>query len=112
MSYNGNDFIKASKLANDLKFEEVNITDNHMETSLVLFMDENNGTWSVEGTYNGRYRLCYEYETACVIGKDLEAEIDGFIEVIRNAEEIEENNQEEFRILQEELWRNYGYGKN
>lgn len=112
MSYNGNDFMKASKLANELKFEEVNITDNHMETSLVLFMDENNGTWSVDGSYNGRYRLCYEYDTVCVIGKDLEAEIDGFIEAIRNADEIEENNMEEFRMLQDELWRNYGYGKN
>lgn len=112
MSYNGNDFMEASRLANELKFEEVNITENHMETSLVLFMDENNGTWSVEATYNGRYRLCYEYETVCVIGKDLEAEIDGYIEVIRNADEIEENNREEFRMLQDELWRNYGYGKN
>lgn len=112
MSYNGNDFMKASKLANELKFEEVNITDNHMETSLILFMDDNNGTWSIDGTYNGRYRMMWENEVVCVIGKDLEAEIDGFIEVMRNAKEIEENNMEEFRILQEELWQNYGYGKN
>lgn len=112
MSYNGNDFMKASKLANELKFEEVNITDNHMETCLILFMDENNGTWSIDGSYNGRYRMMWENETVCVIGKDLENQIDVFIQEWKEEQENEGKLSQDYIDYNNELWRNYGYGKN
>lgn len=112
MSYNGNDFMKASKLANELKFEEVNITDHHMETSLVLFMDENNGTWSIEGSYNGRYKLCYEYETVCVISKDLENQIDIFIQEWKEEQEMSDKLSSEYIETRDYLFREFGYGKN
>lgn len=105
-NYNPNDKQKALDLANKLQFENINITDNHMETSFVLFMDENNGTWSIDGTYYGKYKLSYENERICGIDKDLEDELDIFIEEHKNSDEVEKHQEEEFRDFQNELWKN------
>ena len=86
INYNPNDKQKALDLANKLQFENINITDNHIETSFVLFMDENNGTWSIDGTYYGKYKLSYENERICGIDKGLEDELDIFIEEYKNSD--------------------------
>lgn len=112
MSYNGNDFMKASKLANELKFEEVNITENHMETCLILFMDDRNGTWSIDGTYNGRYRMMWENESVCVIGKELENQIDVFIQEWKEDQEMADKLSSEYIETRDYLFREFGYGKN
>lgn len=106
INYNPNDKQKALDLANNLDFQEVNITNNHMETSLVLFMDDNNGTWSIDGTYYGKYKLSYEDERVESIEKDLEDQLDIFIEDERNSDERAEHEEESFRDFQNELWKN------
>lgn len=106
INYNPNDKQKALDLANSLTFEETNITNNHMETCFVLFMDENNGTWSIDGTYHGKYNLCWEDEVIIKIDKDLELQLDLFIDEYRNSDEIEKHQEEEFRDFQNELWIN------
>lgn len=106
INYNPNDKQKALDLANSLTFEEKNITDNHMETCLTLFMDENNGTWTVDGTYYGKYKLSYDGERVCSIERALEDELDRFIEEIRNLDESDQHQEEEFRDFQNELWQN------
>ena len=105
-NYNQNDKQKALDLANKLQFENINITDNHMETSFVLFIDENNGTWSIDGTYYGKYKLSYENERICGIDKALENELDIFIEEYKNSDEVEKHQEEQFRDFQNELWQN------
>lgn len=106
INYNPNDKQKALDLANKLEFENINITNNHMETSLVLFMDDLNGTWSIDGSYEGRYTLNYEGERKYVINKELEDELDIFIEEIRNSDEREQHEEEEYREHQNEMLRN------
>lgn len=106
INYNPHDKQKALDLANRLEFEETNITDNHMETSLVLFMDDNNGTWSIDGTYYGKYKLNYEGERIESISKELEDELDIFIEDYRNSDEKAQHDEESFRDHQEEMLRN------
>lgn len=106
INYNPNDKQKALDLANKLEFEEVNITNNHMETSLVLFMDDNNGTWSIDGTYYGKYKLNYDDERVESIEKALEYQLDIFIEDYRNSDEREQHEEECFRDHQEEMLRN------
>lgn len=106
INYNPNDKQKALDLANKLEFQETNITENHMETSLVLFMDDLNGTWSIDGTYYGKYKLSYEGERIEGISKELEDELDIFIEEIRNSDERAEHEEESFRDFQNELWKN------
>lgn len=106
INYNPNDKQKALDLANNLTFEEKNITDNHMETCLTLFMDDNNGTWTVDGTYYGKYKLSYDGERICGIEKPLELKLDEFIEEERNSDEREQHQEEEFRDFQNELWQN------
>lgn len=106
INYNPNDKQKALDLANKLEFEEINITDNHMETCLTLFMDDNNGTWSIDGTYYGKYKLSYDGERIEGIEKDLEDQLDIFIEEERNTDEREQHREEEFRDFQNELWQN------
>lgn len=106
INYSPNDKQKALDLANNLTFEEKNITDNHMETCLTLFMDDNNGTWTVDGTYYGKYKLSYDGERVCDIEINLELKLDEFIEEERNSEEREQHQEEEFRDFQNELWQN------
>ena len=106
INYNPHDKQKALDLANKLKFTETNITDNHMETCLTLFMDDNNGTWSIDGTYYGKYKLSYENERVCGIDKPLELLLDEYIENYRNTDEREQHEEEEFRDFQDELWAN------
>ena len=106
INYNPNDKQKALDLSNKLEFEEINITNNHMETSLVLFMDDNNGTWTVDGTYYGKYKLSYEGERIESISKELEDELDIFIEDYRNSDEKAQHDEESFRDHQEEMLRN------
>lgn len=104
--YNVNDKQKALDLANKLEFENINITNNHMETSLVLFMDDLNGTWTIDGSHEGRYTLNYEGERIEVINKDFENELDIFVEDERNSDEREQHEEECFRDHQEEMLRN------
>lgn len=106
INYNPNDKQKALDLANRLEFEEINITNNHMETSLVLFIDDNNGTWTVDGTYYGKYKLSYEGERIEGIEKDLENQLDIFIEEYKNTDEREQHEEEEYREHQDEMLRN------
>lgn len=106
INYNPNDKQKALDLANKLEFQETNITENHMETSLVLFMDDNNGTWSIDGTYYGKYKLSYEGERIESIEKALEDQLDIFIEDERNSDERAQHEEEEYREHQEEMLRN------
>lgn len=106
INYNPNDKQKALDLANKLEFEEINITNNHMETSLVLFMDDNNGTWTIDGTYYGKYKLSYDDELIESIEKDLEDQLDIFIEEYKNTDEREQHEEEEYREHQNEMLRN------
>lgn len=106
MNYNPNDKQKALDLANKLEFTETNITDNHMETCLTLFMDDNNGTWSIYGTYYGKYKLSYDGERIESVSKELEDELDIFIEDYRNSDEKAQHDEESFRDHQEEMLRN------
>lgn len=105
MNYNPNDKQKALDLANKLEFQETTITDNHMQTCLMLFMDDNNGTWSIYGTYYGKYKLSYEDEGVESIDKDLEDQLDIFIEEERNSDERAEHEEEEYRRHQDEMLR-------
>lgn len=106
INYNPNDRQKALDLANELQFEDIDITDNHMETCLMLFMDDNNGTWTIDGTYYGKYKLSYEGERIESISKELEDELDVFIEDYRNSDEKAQHDEESFRDHQEEMLRN------
>lgn len=106
INYNPNDKQKALDLANKLEFQETTITDNHMETCLMLFMDDNNGTWTIDGTYYGKYKLSYEGVKVACIEKALEDELDIFIEEYKNTGEREQHEQEVFNEFQDELWRN------
>ena len=106
INYKPNDKQKALDLANKLQFTDINIEDNHMNIYFVLFMDDNNGTWSIDGTYYGKYKLSYEDEKVACIDKALEDELDVFIEECKNTDEREQHEQEEFNDFQNELWRN------
>lgn len=105
-NYNPQDKQKALELANNLTFENENIVDNHMEISFVLFMDDLNGTWTIDGTYYGKYKLSYENERVCGIDKPLELLLDEYIENYRNTDERQQHQEEEFRDFQDELWAN------
>ena len=106
INYNPNDKQKALEFANSLKFEDIEITDKHMETSLMLFMDDNNGTWTIDGTYYGRYKLSYDGERIATIDKCLEDLLDIFVEEYRNADEKKQHDEEEYREHQNEMLRN------
>lgn len=106
INYNPNDKLKALDLANKLEFQETNITDNHMETCLMLFMNDNNGTWTIDGTYYGKYKLSYENERVCAIDKPLELMLDEYIENYRNTDEREQHEEEQYRLHQDEMLRN------
>ena len=106
INYNPNDRQKALELANSLNFEDIEITDKHMETSLMLFMDDNNGTWTIDGTYYGKYKLSYDGERIESISKELEDELDVFIEDYRNSDEKAQHDEESFRDHQNEMLRN------
>lgn len=113
INYNPNDKQKALELANNLDFLDVDVTSltkennyDHMKVCLTLFMDDNNGTWTVDGTYYGKYKLSYDGERICSIERALEDELDRFIEEIRNLDEREQHQEEEFRDFQNELWQN------
>lgn len=106
INYNPNDRQKALDLANKLEFQETTITDNHMDTCLMLFMDDNNGTWSIDGTYYGKYKLSYDGIRIESIDKELEMQLDIFIEDERNSDERSEHEEESFRDFQNELWKN------
>ena len=106
INYNPNDKQKALDLANKLEFTDINIEDNHMNIYFVLFMDDKNGTWSIDGTYYGKYKLSYDGERIESISKDLEDELDVFIEDYRNADEKAQHDEESFRYHQEEMLKN------
>ena len=106
INYAPNDRQKALELANSLNFEDIEITDKHMETSLMLFMDDNNGTWTIDGTYYGKYKLSYDGERIESISKELEDELDVFIEDYRNSDEKAQHDEESFRDHQNEMLRN------
>lgn len=106
INYNPNDKQKALDLSNRLEFTDINITNNHMETCLVLFMDDNNGTWSIDGTYSGKYNLCWEDEVIMKIDKDLELQLDLFVDDYRNSDEKAKHDEETFRDHQDEMLRN------
>ena len=106
INYNPNDRQKALELANSLNFEDIEITDKHIETSLMLFMDDNNGTWTIDGTYYGRYKLSYDGERIAAIDKCLEDLLDIFVEEYRNADEKKQHDEEEYREHQNEMLRN------
>jgi len=111
-NYNPQDKQKALDLANSLEFQETSILStedrksDHMNTSLMLFMDDLNGTWTIDGTYYGKYKLSYENERVCGIDKPLELLLDEYIENYRNTDEREQHEEEEFRDFQDELWAN------
>ena len=106
INYNPNDRQKALDLANSLEFTDINIEDNHMNIYFVLFMDDNNGTWTIDGTYYGKYKLSYDGERIQSISKELEYELDIFIEDYRNSDEKAQHDEESFRDHQEEMLRN------
>lgn len=106
INYAPNDRQKALELANSLTFEDIEITEKHMETSLMLFMDDNNGTWTIDGTYYGRYKLSYDGEKIATIDKCLEDLLDIFVEEYRNADEKKQHDEEEYREHQNEMLRN------
>lgn len=105
INYNPNDKQKALDLANKLEFTDINIEDNHMNIYFVLFMDENNGTWTIDGTYYGKYKLSYEGERIESIEKALEDQLDIFIEDERNSDERLEHEEEEYRRHQDDMLR-------
>lgn len=106
INYNPNDKQKALDLANKLEFEETNITNNYMDICLTLFTDDIGGSWSIDGTYYGKYKLSYDNERICGIERDLEDQLDIYIEDERNSEETARHEQEEFNDFQDELWKN------
>ena len=106
INYNPNDRQKALDLANILEFTDINIEDNLMNIYFVLFMDDNNGTWTIDGTYYGKYKLSYDGERIQSISKELEDELDIFIEDYRNSDEKAQHDEESFRDHQEEMLRN------
>lgn len=105
-NHNPNDRQKALDLANKLEFQETNITNNHMDICLTLFTDDIGGSWSIDGTYYGKYKLSYEGERIEGIEKALEDELDIFIEDCRNSDEKAQHDEESFRDHQEEMLRN------
>lgn len=112
MAYNGNDFLKASKLAHELKFEDFEVSEKHSENWFGLFMDSNNGSWNILATYNGKFNLCYEDVKVSVIGLELEARLNQFIEDKLSEQESDGKLSQDYLDTQNELWKNYGYGKN
>lgn len=106
INYNPKDRQKALEFASRLNFEDIEITDKHMETSLMLFMDDNNGTWTIDGTCYGRYKLSYDGERIATIDKCLEDLLDIFVEEYRNADEKKQHDEEEYREHQNEMLRN------
>jgi hypothetical protein len=112
MAYNGNDFMKASKLAHELKFEDFEVSDKHSENWFTLFLDADNGQWHIEPTYNGKFNICYEGSKVSVIGPDLELELKQFIEDKLSDQESDGKLSQDYIDTQNELWKNYGYGKN
>lgn len=105
-NYNPQDKQKALELANSLNFQNENIVDNHMEISFVLFMDDLNGTWTIDGTYYGKYKLSYENERVCSVFPALELLLDEYIENYRNTDEREQHEEEQYRLHQDEMLRN------
>lgn len=112
MSYNGNDFMKALKLAHELEFEYYEISEKHNKNCFDIFTDLNGGTWSIEPTYAGKFNLCYEEQKVSVIGIDLESKLLTFIEDKLNEQELDGKLSQDYIDYNNELWRNYGFGKN
>lgn len=112
MAYNGNDFMKASKLAHELKFEDFGISEKHMDNWFILFLDSESGCWAALPTYNGKFNLCYEESKVSVIGPDLDLKLNQFIEDKLSEQESDCKLSQDYLDTQNELWKNYGYGKN
>lgn len=112
MAYNGNDFMKASQLAHELKFEDFEVSEKHSENWFILFLDSDNGEWAILPTYNGKLNICYEESKVSVIGQDLELKLNEFIEDNFIAMETDGKLSQDYLDTQNELWKNYGYGKN
>lgn len=112
MAYNCNDFMKASKLADELKFEDFEVSEKHSENWFILFLDSENGEWAIIPTYNDKFNICYEESKVSVIGLDLEAKLNQFIEEKLSEQESDGKLSQDYTDTQKELWKNYGYGKN
>ena len=108
MAYNGKDFMKAFKLANDLKFEDFDVSDKHF----ILFLDSKKGCWSILPTYNCKFNLCYEDNKISSVGLDLEVRLNQFIEDKLLEQESDGKLSQDYINRQNELWRSFGYGKN
>ena len=110
-TYNEKHLNKAVKLTTELRFEQYQVSEIHFENSFDLFTDDNGGTWSIEPTYNDKFNICYDMTKVSVVDSDLEQVLNGFIEFELEADEIQKNADQEYKDLQNELWKNYGYGK-
>lgn len=106
-------FRKAVKIANELEFTDFGIDENVKENNWFgLFLDENNAYWTIQMTRRSTYTLYVEDEKICSVGKDLEEKLDAFREDQLGAEERSVLSHREYLAEQNELWRNYGPGKN
>lgn len=110
-TYNEKHLNKAVKLAEDLKFEEFEVSEKHFDNRFDLFVDDNGGTWSILPTYNDKFNICYEGEKVSSLSESITSELNEFIEFQLDAENIQNEHDQEYKDLQNELWKNYGYGK-
>ncbi|OCK53201.1 hypothetical protein BA768_01200 [Chryseobacterium sp. CBo1] len=106
-------FRKAVQIANELEFMDFGIDEENKENNWFgLFLDENNAYWTIQMNRRGTYGLYVEDEKICAVGKELEAKIDSFREDELGAEERSVLSHREYLAEQNELWRNFGPGKN
>lgn len=112
INYNPQDKAHALQLASELKFEAEDIKELHCETLISIFTDDDGGTWEITGTYRKNFNLCYDGDLVEKLSHDLNNQIDEYCRDQRNSEYNEKHEQEQFNDFQQELWRNYGPGKN
>lgn len=105
-------FRKAVELANNLEFNDFGIDENVKANNWFgLFLDDNNAYWTIQKNHRGSYALFLEDEKVCVVGKDLEAKLDDFIEDQLGSDERSIQSHREYVAEYNELWANYGYGR-
>lgn len=112
MAYNGDDFMKAYKLARELKFEDFEVSEKHSENWFSLFLDADNGCWNILPTYNCKFNLCYEESKVSVIPTELEARLNTFIEEKLSEQESDGKLSQDYIDYRNELFRDLDYGKN
>lgn len=112
-SFNGKDFLTASKLANELKFQDFEVSEDTRTGNnwFGLFMAENNAYWSIVRTENGKYNLECDDTKVCVIDEHLEKKLDDLRIYLLDEPTRKMQDQIEFNAFQNELWRNYGPGR-